>query len=218
MNQPLQKFFSILILLLGVFLLAGCARTVSTPPEMPHIDRTIGPELPENPTQSDYGAIVYWKICMACHGNRGQGLTDEWRASWGPKEMNCWQSKCHASNHPPGGFVFPRSIPGVIGETALARFKTAEDLYLYLKATMPWWDPGSLTDEEAWNVTAYLMKAQGALPAGVTLDITNAAAFPVHQLAPLPNADRPALLILVGVLGVAVVVMIVNRLRGTEKQ
>ena len=170
---------------------------------MPHIDRTIGPDLPENPSQSDLGSVVYWQICMACHGNRGQGLTDEWRQTWGPQEMNCWQSRCHASNHPPQGFVFPKTIPAVTGETALARFKTAEDLYQYTYTTMPWWNPGSLTEEQAWNVTAYLMKAQGALPDGVTIDITNASAFPIHQLAPLPNADRPALMILVGVLFLA---------------
>jgi mono/diheme cytochrome c family protein len=195
-----KKFIPLLLCLLA---LAACARTPSSPPEMPHIDRTIGPDLPENPSQADLGSVVYWKICMACHGNRGQGLTDEWRETWGPQEMNCWQSRCHASNHPPQGFVFPKTVPSVTGETALGRFKTAEDLYLYLKATMPWWDPGSLTEEEAWTVTAYLMKAQGALPDGVTLDITNASAFPIHQLAPLPNADRPALMILVGVLFLA---------------
>jgi len=184
------------------------------PPAMPEVSRTIGPVLPENPTQADYGADEYWRICMACHGNKGQGLTVEWREQWGPKEMNCWQSRCHAANHPPDGFVFPKTIPAVIGPDTLVRFKTAEDLYRYIKETMPWWKPGSLSDEQAWNTTAYLLKARGALPDDVILDESNAAVFPVHQSAPAPNADRPALLIFAGVLGFAAFVFILYRLRG----
>jgi mono/diheme cytochrome c family protein len=202
------------IFLLAVFLLTGCAQRPSMPPAMPRIYRTTGPAMPENPTQADYGADLYWRICMACHGNKGQGLTDEWREQWGPLEMNCWQSRCHASNHPPDGFVFPRSIPAVFGPDTLIRFKTAEDLYLYIEETMPWWNPGSLSEEEAWNLTAYMLKARGALPDGIILDETNAAVFPVHQPAPAPNADRPALLILAGLLAGTAVLLVVFRQKG----
>ncbi len=204
----------LLLLPILLLLLAGCSTRPAMPPAMPEISRTIGPALPENPTQADYGADLYWRICMACHGNKGQGLTDEWREQWGPQEMNCWQSRCHAANHPPDGFVFPKTIPAVIGSDTLIRFKTAEDLYLYIRETMPWWKPGSLSDEQAWDTTAYLLKARGALPDDVVLDESNAAIFPVHQSAPAPNADRPALLIFAGVLGFAAFIFIIYRIRG----
>jgi hypothetical protein len=78
--------------------------------------------LPANPTQADLGAVDYWLICMICHGYRGQGVTEEWRNVSGPEEMNCWQSRCHASNQPPEGFVLPAYAPRIIGEGILGRF------------------------------------------------------------------------------------------------
>lgn len=68
------------------------------------VDRLSAPPVSDNPTQLECGAYHYAQVCMACHGDKGQGLTEEWRAAWGEKEQNCWQSKCHAGNHPPEGF------------------------------------------------------------------------------------------------------------------
>lgn len=121
------------------------------------------PILPNNPSQADLGSFQYWFVCMSCHGESGQGLTDEWRAQWGQEEQNCWQSKCHASNYPPGGFVFPNYAPPVIGKTTLLRFNTAQELYDYLATEMPWWAPGSLTDEVYWQLTAFLLRENGVV-------------------------------------------------------
>src|SRR5512146_1226620 len=52
-------------------------------------------DLPPEATQVQYGAEVYRLVCQDCHGNRGQGLTGEWRATWAPRDQNCWQAKCH---------------------------------------------------------------------------------------------------------------------------
>ena len=43
------------------------------------------PELPSIGTQADVGAEIYRLVCQDCHGNQGQGLTDEWRAEWSPR-------------------------------------------------------------------------------------------------------------------------------------
>lgn len=146
------------------------------PRTMPIPDRLAPPPLPAQPTQADYGARVYWLACMTCHGDRGQGLTDEWRAAWAPGDQDCWQSKCHAANHPPEGFVLPYSVPPVIGDGTLTKFTTAADLYAYLKARMPWHQPGSLSDEQYWQLTAYLLRANGFLPsADTTLTAVNAS-------------------------------------------
>ncbi len=124
-------------------------------------ERLIAPKLPDNPTQRDCGAYQFAQICMACHGDIGQGLTDEWREAWGREEMDCWQSGCHASNHPPEGFEFPRFAPRVIGEGALQRFETAADLHHYISTKMPWHAPGTLDDKTYWQLVTFLAVSNG---------------------------------------------------------
>jgi len=112
--------------------------------------------MSDPPTQVELGHYAYYLSCMVCHGDRGQGLTDEWRGVLDPEDQNCWQSKCHAANHPPEGFQHPRNAPMVIGTGALGAYQTATDLYEYLRAEMPWPFPGLLEDEEYWQLTAFL--------------------------------------------------------------
>lgn len=153
-------------------------------------DRLAAPPMPANPGQADLGAQVYYQVCMACHGDKGQGLTEEWRAVW-EEDANCWQSRCHASNHPPQGFEFPRTCcKAVLGANTLTNFRTAEQLHTYLINTMPWWNPGYLQADEYWQLTAYLLREHGALPQGVTLDVGNAMVYPVHLSAPPPGGKQ----------------------------
>ncbi|HXV99984.1 MAG TPA: c-type cytochrome, partial [Anaerolineae bacterium] len=126
-----------------------------------NLDRLARPVLPPNPAQADYGAQIYYESCMACHGDRGQGLTDEWRAAWSQDDQNCWQSKCHATNHPPEGFKLPRYVPPIIGNKTLARFQTAADLHAFLVAKMPWQAPGLFDEATYWQLTAFLLRANG---------------------------------------------------------
>ncbi len=166
---------------------------------------------PQKPTQLDQGSLIYWGVCMACHADRGEGLTNEWRAVYG-EDQNCWASKCHASNHPPQGFVIPRDRlpPAVTGPGALTRFNTAQELYDYILVTMPWWNPGSLTPEKAWALTAYILKLNGSLPQGIVLDATNASAISVHRLVTASQNDQAGELVLVALLLVVAVVMILQ--------
>ncbi len=46
-------------------------------------------DLPANATQLQFGAEVYRPVCQDCHGDKGQGLTGEWRATWAPADQNC---------------------------------------------------------------------------------------------------------------------------------
>jgi cytochrome c len=114
-------------------------------------------DLPPNATQLDYGAEVYRLVCRDCHGDRGQGLTPEWRATWAPADQNCWQAKCHGDSHPSDGFKLPVSPP-IVGQAVLSRFDTADDLYQLIQNEMPWYNPGSLTEKDAWAVTAFVIK------------------------------------------------------------
>jgi hypothetical protein len=166
-------------------------------------DDLPAPILPENPTQADLGAETYYQICLACHGNWGQGLTDEWREIGFGEDMNCWQSKCHASNHPPQGFVFPRQVPPVLGKGAMSGISSAGQLYQVIFETMPWWFPGSLSEEEALNLTAYIMRARGELPEGIVLTESNLTAFSLHSPAAEIVDEKPGGLILITGLSVA---------------
>ncbi|KAA3665490.1 MAG: cytochrome c [Chloroflexi bacterium] len=130
----------------------------------------ILPELPSTATQADVGAEIYRLVCQDCHGNRGQGLTDEWRAEWNPKHQNCWQSKCHAPNHPPEGFILPRYVPPLLGPGSLSRYETILELYTYIRVNMPWHNPGSLQEAEYWQVTAFLVRERQMNLGDVVLD------------------------------------------------
>ncbi|PJB65890.1 MAG: hypothetical protein CO094_08600 [Anaerolineae bacterium CG_4_9_14_3_um_filter_57_17] len=155
------------------------------PTQIPFNPRLEKPSLPENPTLADQGAIPYWGICLSCHGDKGQGLTDEWREQFG-EDKNCWTSKCHASNHPPLGFNLPHQVPALVGAGTLARFTTAQELKNYIQKTMPWWNPGSLNEEKSWTLTAYLLRENGALAKDQQFDIAQASISPVH----LPIRER----------------------------
>lgn len=148
-------------------------------------------DLPPDATQLQHGAEVYRLVCSACHAYSGEGLTDAWRATWDPKDQNCWQSKCHAANHPPDGFILPIA-PAVVGREALAPFKTAADLHSFIQTRMPWQEPNGMTEEEGWAVTAYVIKLNRMNP-GPELGADNAAQFLLHPEAPtVPSATPEA--------------------------
>jgi quinol-cytochrome oxidoreductase complex cytochrome b subunit len=153
------------------------------------VSRLDKPIVNEPPSQLDEGLLIYWGVCMACHGDTGQGLTDAWRDSFG-EDRDCWTSKCHASNHPPQGFEFPRIVPALTGTGTLLRFVNAEQLYRYNLVNMPWWDPGSLTKDKALAVTAYLLKMNGKLPEGVTLTAANGQFLPIQYAVKEPPAQN----------------------------
>ncbi|MBX3054363.1 MAG: hypothetical protein KF753_23015 [Caldilineaceae bacterium] len=125
-------------------------------------DRLAPPPMSDPPTLLETGHYDYYLYCMVCHGDRGQGLTEEWRNAGDPADANCWQSRCHASNYPPGGFELPRYAPALIGEQTLARFPTIGDLYSYIQTSMPWHLPGLLEDEQYQRIALYLAAANGS--------------------------------------------------------
>ena len=119
------------------------------------------PILSENPSQVEQGAYDYFYHCMPCHGDHGQGLTDEFRGMWVPDHQNCWAAGCHSGRPDEEGFPIPRDIPGVLN---LDHFSTPESLFIYLKATHPPQYPGGLEAEQYWSVTAHLLNLSGRLP------------------------------------------------------
>lgn len=155
-----------IVTLVAFYSLAG-AQEIATPTPtsqpamMATVDRLAAPPTVENPTQADEGAQVYWLNCQPCHGDRGQGLTDEWRAQYPPEDRNCWARGCHGNVPYENGFKLPETVPALIGEGSLERFQSLGQLYTFIRAAMPFEAPGNLSDEEYLAITAYLARAHG---------------------------------------------------------
>jgi cytochrome c5 len=161
-------------------------------------------------TQLQVGAEIYRLVCKACHGDKGQGLTDEWRSTWAPADQNCWKSKCHASNHPPDGFTMPVA-PGVVGPSVMARFYTASDLHDFISTYMPWQNPGKLTEDQSWQVTAYILHMNNIDP-DFDLNAETASRIKLgREPAPTPKPDvsKP---LPVSTLGMPILVLLVGAL------
>lgn len=135
--------------------------TVAGATPVPTVDRLAAPPTVENPTQADEGAQLYWLNCQPCHGDRGQGLTDEWRAQYPPEDQNCWESGCHGERPYERGFTLPTRVPPVVGPGSLERFQTAGQVVAYIQSAMPYQAPGSLSQEEYLAITAFLAREHG---------------------------------------------------------
>jgi cytochrome c len=166
----------IALLLAGLFfntiVASPALQTSATPAGTP--DRLAKPTLPASPSQADRGAQVYWLSCLPCHGDLGQGLTDEFRQAYPPEDRNCWNSGCHGARPYDNGFKLPASIPAVVGSGTLQKFPNAAVLQAYIKAAMPFWKPGSLTDDDSWAVTAFLLRQNGLRDDRAELNASNA--------------------------------------------
>lgn len=127
--------------------------------------RLATPIVPANPSEAERGSLLYWYHCMPCHGDRGQGLTDEWREVWVDDHQNCWARGCHAGRPGDEGFPIPRTVPAVIGSPgALAGFADAASLAVYLHQAHPPQRPGALSEEECWALAIFLLEANGRRP------------------------------------------------------
>jgi cytochrome c len=163
----------IALLLAGLFFdtdTVGFAQAQATPTP----DRLAQPTLPASPSQADHGAQVYWLTCLPCHGDKGQGLTDEFRTTYPPEDRYCWERGCHGERPYEQGFTLPQKVPAVIGQGALVKFSDAAQLNAYIRAAMPFWRPGSLTEEDAWRVTAFLLRQNNLWDGKTELNASNA--------------------------------------------
>ena len=153
-----------------------------TPIPQPIADPLAIPVLPENPTQVQRGEVAYYYHCMPCHGDRGQGLTDDFRSLWVEDHQNCWAVGCHGGRVSDEGFPIPRSVPPVNSPTSiLTKFPEAESLYSYLQSTHPPQRPGALEDEDYWDLTGFIRYMNG-LQAGDEISGTQPPA--TIQLSP----------------------------------
>jgi hypothetical protein len=179
--------FGIALLLAALFFDGGTASSgqqeVTPTNTLSATERLLKPTLPAEPSQADLGAQDYWLYCLPCHGERGQGLTEEFRQTYPPEEFNCWKSGCHGRSPYEFGFMLPTQVPAVIEHSALAKFSDAAQLNSYIRAAMPFWNPGTLTEEEAWRITAFLLRENGLWNDAHELDESNAGSVKILRAA-----------------------------------
>ncbi len=160
----------------------------------PTVDRLAAPPTVPAPTQADEGAQLYWLYCQPCHGDQGQGLTDEWRAQFPEEEQNCWQSGCHSQHGkdlPEFGFILPTAVPPITGDDSLPGFATMGQLYAYISSEMPLELPGKLTESEYLAIVAHLARKHGIWD-GTELDKENIAQMRLQPLAVEPTTSPVA--------------------------
>jgi len=135
-----------------------------SPADIAAWDISIGPSgagLPQGSGNATAGASVYTTKCIACHGEKGAGKP---------------------SDQLVGG-------QGTIKDAAPVRtvgsyWPYATTLFDYIRRAMPWPQPQSLTPDEVYSLTAYLLFLNGVV--GET-DVMNATTLPKVVM---PNHDN----------------------------
>ncbi len=130
----------------------------ATPEEIALRNIDVGPDgegLPAGSGSAALGADLFQKKCSMCHGPKGQGM--------------------------------PPAFPQLIGRDAKAEgFKFSTDFKLqhtignywpyattvfdYVRRAMPQLQPGSLTNDEVYSLTAFLLASNEVIPMSATLD------------------------------------------------
>jgi len=120
-----------------------------------------------------------------------------YRSTFAPAAQNCWESGCHGEDAPDNSFILPEAgAPALAGPGALPQFSTAFELGTYIHESMPFSPTGSLSEDQAWELTAYILHLNNKSNPELTLSGTNSAAIPVHQDIELPGTELPGILIL----------------------
>ena len=164
----------------------------TVPGATPTMDRLAPPPTVPAPNQADEGAQLYWLHCQPCHGDVGQGLTDDWRAQYPPEDQYCWNSGCHGPQPYHQDFALPTAVPAIIGEGALTKFPTLDSVYRYVSVAMPYFFPGDLTQEEYLAILAHLARANGLWDGRpLTVDSLSQYAIP-GAIAGAPTPTLPA--------------------------
>ena len=185
----------------------------------PTPDRLAEPTLPASSSQADIGAQVYWLNCSPCHGDRGQGLTDEFRQLYPPEDQNCWNSHCHGNVTYENGFTIPKVVPALVGPAALQKFPTAAALFGFAKASMPFQRPGVLTDEEYYQIVSFLLRENKLWNGQGELSASNAGSIRVGP-PPATPTPQPVFILsrtqpyaaIVLVIGVIILVLLLQRI------
>jgi S-disulfanyl-L-cysteine oxidoreductase SoxD len=130
--------------------------------------------LPKGAGSVAKGMEVWESKCASCHGIFGE--SNEFFA---PIVGGTTQDDIKT------GRVARLNDPSFPGRTTLMKLSSVSTLWDYINRAMPWTQPKSLTTEEVYGVTAYILNMGGVLPDNFTLSDQNIAE--VQKLLPNRN-------------------------------
>lgn len=163
--MPMPKL-SVLLLLLSSLSIAqeGPGLGVpASPEEVAGWDISIGPDgdnLPPGSGTVAEGAALYTLHCFACHGPNGEGAIE-------PRLV--------------GGHGTINTANAV--KTVGSYWPYASTVFDYIRRSMPFQLPGSLSDNEVYALTAYLLERNGIIDEDTVM---NAETLPAVEM---PNKD-----------------------------
>jgi len=123
------------------------------------------------------------------------------------------------------GFTIPTLVPQLVGPGSLAKFPTAANLYGFIHAAMPFQKPNSLTDEQYYQLVAFLLRQNSLIDGYTEVNASNASAIVVSHatpvLTPQPsevqkgNAAGGWIIILIGVLALLLLLFVLKKSKNT---
>ena len=133
----------------------------ATSAEVAALDIDVGPDgegLPPGSGSAQQGGVVFLAKCSMCHGPKGQGMPPAFPTLVGrdPKAE---------------GFVFATDF--TLTKTIGNYWPQATTVFDYVRRAMPLLQPGSLTNDEVYALTAYLLAANNVIPMTGTLDASS---------------------------------------------
>ena len=133
-----------------------------------------GTNLPPGSGTVSHGQEIFAQQCAACHGNKGEGGVGD-RLVGGQ-----------------GTIATPKPI-----KTVGSYWPYAPTLFDYIRRAMPQNAPQSLSNEDVYAVSAYVLNMNGLLPADATLDARTLSAIKMPNRNmftedPRPDVKNPA--------------------------
>ena len=156
---------------------------------------------------------------MTCHGDVGQGLTDEFRAIWPEDHQNCWAHGCHGGRVDDEGFPIPTIVPALVREGKLAQFSSLQAFEEFLKATHPPQDPGGLEDEQYHAIALYVFSMNNRPlenPTPVPTDPISPSLASTPEPDPLAdeaNSTQPNIVLYIGLGTILIVILILGLIK-----
>jgi mono/diheme cytochrome c family protein len=159
---------------LSIFLTAPCLAQgpelgqVTSATDIAAWDISISPDgagLPSGSGTVKQGEVIYAGKCASCHGEKGAGNPNE-----------------PVSDVSAGPLV--GGLGTLAGNRGVSYWPYATIIFDYVRRAMPWGAPKSLTDQEVYSLTAYLLQLNGIIGEA---DVISAQTLPKVQM---PNRDN----------------------------